>query len=475
VVVVAATVAYAVVAAYFSLRKHEAFLSGVDLASLDQPLWLLAQGEEPVVQHGRSFWGDHFGLTFLALVPLYAIGFGAGGLLLLQAIAMAAVAPILFLLARAYGADGWLAALPALIWLASPLTLIPNVQDVHAVPLVAPVIAASVLALKHDRFVLFGVAAVIACCAREDVALIYVMLGVVVALEGRRRLGAAIGAAAVGVFVFATLIFMPSFSSSTDWFVARFAGERGESLGDVVRWTATNPVAALGDLFAPENLLICAALIVTTGGLCLLAPRWMLLGVPALAHNLLSAYEPQHQLRDHYYVPVALSFAIAGAVGAGRLATLGRRARLLAAGGATFALLSVSFGLVWAKGVSEWSSSESDAFGGAAARRELLELIPDDEPAAASSHLTPHLTHRPELYTLPLPFLGREEFGTDWSERELARRADRVRWVALDTIDRPYELDDTPERLSELLPRLGFRELARRGSVAIYVRTSPSS
>ena len=466
-----AALGYALLAAYFSVRRHEAFLSGYDVGILDQELWLLAHGHEPLnTQDGRLMWGDHFSMSIALLTPLYVLGLGANALLVLQALTMASVAPLLYVLARAYDARPWLAALPALLWLASPITLLANVDDVHHVPLVLPAIVGSVIAIKRDHLALFVVLATIACFTKEDVSLLYVMIGVVVALEGRRRLGAAISVASLALFVFAVAVFMPALGDSMSWYGKRFAGARGDSIADAVLWSVSNPLAALGDLVTAQNVSVCVALVLTTGGLCLLAPRWMLLGVPALAHNLFSAYSPQHELGTQYFVPVAVSFSIAAAVGAGRLVHMSGIRRTIFGAALIVAFVASTFGLLEARSGSEWSAAETALVGGAVARREAAAIVPPDVAVTASNRISPHLTHRTEAYAVPLPFLGWKELGTVWSRAEAADRARGVDWVAIDTTDRPSEFEESPERLIALLPDLGFHEVYRRGTVHVYTR-----
>lgn len=463
-VVLGASIAYVCVAAYFSVRRHNEFRSSFDLANFDRGLWLLANAHEALPQDG------HFSPTVALLTPFYIAGGGPTTLLVIQAVTMALVAPLLYAVARAYGAQPWLAAIPAVLWLASPLTLMPNVNDVHHVPLVAPAIVGSVLALRHDRLVVFAILGLLACGAKEDVPLLYVMLGVVVALEGRRRLGAAIASSALAIFLFAVTIYLPAFSGSTAWFEERFAGDRGDSVRDVAGWMLTHPLAAAGDLVAAENVGLCLALVATTGGLCLLAPRWMLLGLPTLGQSLVSAYGPQHGIWDHYHVPVALSFAIAAAVGVQRLAEPNPRLRLLAAAGVVLAFLVAPLGIRHVDGESKWNADRISRIGGPQAREDALTLIPGEVPVAASTRVAPHLAHRRELYTLPLPFLGHEELGADWSQAEMERRAAEVEWVVLDTNDRPIELERTPELVLPLLPELGFRRVFEQGTVSVWKR-----
>lgn len=465
---------YFCLATYFSLRRHHEFLSGFDLANFDQALWLISNGDEPMMtQQGISFWGGHFELSLVVLAPLYVFGAGAGTLLVIQALAMSAVAPLLYALARAYGAQRWPAVLPALLWVVSPMTLIPNIVDFHHIPFIAPVIVGSLLALKHERMVLFAVLALVACCAKEDVPLMYVMVGVVTALEGRRKLGAAISGAALALFAFAFFVFMPAFTDSGAWFAQRFGGERGDSLADVAAWILTHPLAALTDLLSAENVLILLLLVATTGALCLLATRWMLIGLPALLNNFLSAYTPQHQIDNQYYVPVALAFSVAAAAGVHRLALPRPRLRLVAAAWIAIVFLAFPVGLRYVDDVTSWSARDVELTGGASSRRRAVAMIPDEVAVAASPRFTPHLSQRKETYSLPIPFLGREEFGSDWSQDEMERRAARVQWIVWDPAERPTEMPNAPELLAPLIPRLGFHEVARHGTVRVYVRDDP--
>jgi len=99
-----------------------------------------------------------------------------------------------------------------------------------------------------------------------------------------------------------------------------------------------------------------------------------------------------------------------------------------------------------------------------------ISLVPDDAVVAATPRLSAHLSEREEIYALPLPFLGREAYGTDWSAEEMARRAKRVRWVVIDTDDRPIEFPLVAERILPLLPELGFHAVFREGSVIVFSR-----
>ena len=467
VVLWAATFAYVALASFYSLLKHDNYLTYFDLANFDQALWLLAQGEEPfITQHGRHLLGDHFDPTIVLLTPIYVFGGGPVALLVLQSLLIALVAPLLFKLARLRGATPWLAVLPGVLWLANPLTLTQNIDDFHHTPVAAPLIVGSIVLLHQNRLLLFAIAALLACGLKEDIPLIFAMLGVVVFLEGRRRLGVAIATGALAVFALAMFVVMPHYSNSLDWFAERFAGTRGDSVADAAVWMIRNPLGALEDIATSQNLFVVGALLVTSGGLCFLAPRWMLLALPAFAHNMLSAVPEQHQLRYHYWFPVILGLAVAAAVGVPKVRELGDPARRLIVVAIAVCVALFPVGLAYAD-----FSADPASPGWREARTKALELIPEDVPVAASVRLTPHLSQRRELYTLPLPFIP-VDYGGDLTDAELMERARRVDYVVLDTSETPKELRATPKVLPPLLKRLGFREIARYRTVRVYVRSA---
>ncbi len=468
-----ATAAYACLASYFALRRHDAFRSRFDLANFDQGLWLFAQGDEPfITQHGRHLLGDHFDPGLTLLLPVYVVGAGPQALLVLQSLAIAAVAPLLFALARTRGAQPWVASLPALLWLASPLTLGQNMDDFHHIPLAAPAIVASIVALERQRLVLFVALGLLACSLKEDIPLLYAMVGLVVLLEGRRRLGIGIVTGALAVFAFAVVVWIPHFSNSLDWFAKRFAGPRGDSVTDVGVWAVRHPIALVQHVATFQDAGIAMTLIVTTGGLCLLGGRWMILALPFFAHNLLSALPEQHQLWLHYQFPVMLALAIAGAVGVSKLRNVrsGRVRRLMTVWvGVAFLLFPL--GVAFAAGESRWTAEDRRELGGPDARREALSLVPDDASVAANVFLTPHLSQRHEIYTLPLPFIF-VDYGGDLTPEDFERRARGVEYVVVDRANPPRELPNLASVLPPLLERRGFRLKLHRGSILVYAHES---
>ena len=471
VVAVAAVVAAAL--SWLGIERHERFGSGTDLALFSQAAWLLGHLDEPFLTvHSRHLLGEHFQPAFVLYAPFGLLDETA--LLVVQAIALTAVGPLLYLLARGRGAGAWLSVLPALLWLLSPLMHNAALFEFHPETLAPALLAGAVVLLDRDRGIWFAALALTAGLLKEDVMVAVCLLGVVVALTGRRRLGLAVAGAAAAIALFALTIAIPHYGDALVGYRRRFGGERGDTLGEVAGWMLSHPGAALGDLFTGTNVALVVTLLVTTAGLALLEPLLLVPAVPGLAHSLLSAYEYQHRFDAHYQVVTAGLVAIAGAAGAARLTSSGRGARLLAAGGATTAALwYLSFvGSAVPENVRAVTSTSDDQR--VADRRAAVALVRPNEPVAAPMDIAAHLSQRREAYGLPEPFRPATEY-PGWTMGEMADRARDVRVVIYDEglyerVSARETVRDAYAAIPRVLRRQGFEVEARFGTIVVYRR-----
>jgi uncharacterized membrane protein len=466
-VVWGAALVYVAVLSLESLSAHRSFVTGFDTALYDQLLWLLANAHEPfstIVT--KPMLADHFQPGLALLTPLYWLGGGVPALLVVQSLALAATGPALYALARASGARPAFAAVPALLWIACPFVARLNLWEFRPTAFVSVLLTLSVLGALERRLWLLGVTGAVALSLKEDVALVYASLGLVLALRGDRRLGGVVTASAAAWFVIASIV-IRSGSGSLDVFGRRFAGDRGDSVPEALAWIVQHPLATASDV-ARESLVYLLALFVATGGLPLLAPLWMLLAVPSAAHNALSDYEPQHLLSFHYHQLTMTGLFIAAALGVHRLESAGWRLRLGAAAG-------VSAAAILAIAAGSWAHAHEteDIRLPPEPTRAALALVPPDAPVAASPHLLPHLSQRADVYTLPEPFLPLD-VGSPLSEAQLEERARRVEYVVYRRDDVPVEFAGTPEDVLAMLDREGFVPLRRAGAVTVFSR-SPRS
>ena len=463
------TAMYAVVLSTEAIADHNGFRTGFDTAIYDQLLWLLAHGHDPFsTVLSRPMLADHFQPGLVLLTPLYWLGLGVPGLLALQSIGLALTAPALFALARTLGATAALASIPAFLWLACPWVASINLFEFRPSAFAPLLLVLSVLAAVQGRVVLLVVTTVIALSLKEDVSLTYLALGLLLVYRGKRRMGAILALGSALWFVVATRI-MESLGGY-DVFGQRFAGARGDSVGDALVWSVQHPLETLSDV-ASQSLLGLVALFLATGGMAVLAPSWMLLAAPTAIYNALSAYTSQHDLVHHYHQGTVVGLFIAAAVGVTRAGSLGRAGRLAATAGLGVAAIVALVGGIRVHSLpSESPSLDRDR------TQAALDMIPRDVPAAATRSLLPHLSQRVEVYTLPEPFISLD-WGGSLTADELGERAERVRWVAYvegDQIGRIFTGDlgngNAVPDVRPTLDREGFVVVARAGPLEIFER-----
>ena len=456
---------YALVIGTLALLRYESFASDFDHGIFSQYVWLLGHLKEPFnTINLRTLLGDHVEPGIALLAPLGTLGVGAPGLLVVQTLALAATAPLLYLLARGHGARGWVAAVPALLWCASPVVLRPALHDFHPETLVPVLLVGGCVLLARGRVVWFLVTAAVALAMKEDVGLTYAALGLVLAWTGRRRLGAALAVAGAVWSALAVFVVLPTFGNAAESeFGPRFAGVRGDSLADAVEFMLRNPLTTVAQALGPAELGILALLVLTTGGLCLLAPKWLLVAVPAAALNLLSAYDLQHTIEYHYWIVAAGAVAVAGAVGARRVPAASTRTWLAwaAAAGCLLVLLSAQWiGAIGRQIRAEWPHR--------AERQAILDAIPDGARVAAPMHALPHLAEREHLYVVPEPLIA-VRVGTEWGDAERNRATEQLDYIVFDPGMRFWGAPSV-EQVQQEIERRGFVEVMRRGDTRLYGR-----
>ena len=460
---------YAVALSMITVAQYVTYTTGWDHAIFTQYVWLLGHGESPVnTVNGRFLFGDHVEPGLAVLAPLGALGGAAVGLLVLQSVALASVAPILYVLGRRVGVDPWLSAVVPLLWLVSPAVVRPNLWEFHPETLAAPVIALSALAAVSQRWRWFVVLTIVACTFREDVALLYVGAGVLLYHYGRRRAGIVLSAGAILWYLVAVLVVLPSFGSALkDDYGPRFAGGRGDSVLDVFRFAIENPLQFLNETFDMANLGILAVLVLTTAGLCCLAPWWLVVPAPLLFLNFASDFENQHTLKNQYFVLPTVAIAIAGVMGAkvlGRLG-VGRRSVLRFAAVAGVVLATLSLAAI--RFTVHVSSSARDA---RADREAVVAAVPPGASVATAVNLAPHLADRRKVYPLPEPFAA-VLVGTRWDADDRRERAAEVDYVVVDgLLDAESQWGMDTMALEALVRSEGFRPVLRRGAIALYAR-----
>jgi uncharacterized membrane protein len=456
------------------MRTHRS-----DLGQIDQAIWNSSRGrflEQTDNGYIATRMTDHVEPILALISPILWLWNDVRALLLLQVVLVALGAWPLYELALRK-LDGLLTPEEqAQIWQIEPLRqltrplaltlalaylLTPQLQsavltEFHAAPLAAPLILWAFWAIEGRRLTQTAVAILLVAAVKEEMALLAAGLGAWALWRfelGRltnltlsqsphrpRILYALLVVLSLLWFYLATFVIVPLhavdvYGVAESGYFARY-GALGDSPADILKSLITQPGLVWQIASEPARLAYLRNLLLPFGFLSLLAPELLLLSLPVLLANLLSAYAAQYYGEFHYSVPLIPYVAASAAYGLGRLwRWLGRRAsaaspgyqHLPAAGTGTMALVALLRNtrttvrplLAWALGlwIIAWAlvgyvDAGRGPWGGRhdptpiTAHHRLLPRfvaqIPPQAAVTATAAVHPHVSHRRYVYQFPL-------------------------------------------------------------------------
>ena len=328
--------------AFLLLRRADGLATlAFDQAFFQQIAWNVSQGRGFVSSfNDGSFLGLHFSPLLAVPAMAEAIWTDARVLSLFHAAALAAAGPAAFLFLRAAFRPSpsapWLAAA-----IAAPLPIWSAIQeagraDFHTEALALPFALLAGWAGLRGRPLLFVALAAVVLLAKEDQGFTMFVVGALVAARGPGRLRVGLrpvaGARSIGLAMMAVGILwslvvlggvMPLLRGGASLETAWYYGwvlENGGPLSNVERIGA--------QLTNGRAWMATAGLLLSTAGLGLLRPAWLLFTLPPILANLLSANLAQADFKLHYTLLSIMPFLVAAAMG-GRplLAWTARRRR----------------------------------------------------------------------------------------------------------------------------------------------------
>jgi uncharacterized membrane protein len=455
---------------YLGFQRHDRFATyGFDLGIYDQAIWLLSRFETPFITlRGLDFWGTHANPILLLLVPFYWFGAGPHFLLVVQVASQAAGAVAVFLLARDRFGARWPAAVMAGVLLLHPTYQYLPWEFFHPDALALGPLLFAYWAARARRWKWFAVAAVLAVASKEDVALAMLVMGVLIAARGDRRIGLLTSALAAVWFMVATRVIIP-FANGIGPFYDSFFGEFGSSAGEVTKNVLTNPGKAIDVATRPTRMDYYRMMFAPMAFLPLGAIPTLLIGAPMIGVNVLSSFPYQQEIRYHYAALVVAAIILATVEA---IALFGRtpasRAFLVGLVAATSLASTVAWGpspisTKFRSGL--WALSPDPR---TEIRKTAVDLVPPQSAASVHYNFAPHMTHRKQIYEWPVPWLP-----FNWGVREENQHdpAD-VQWLLVDRL----QMSDTDRPiLARLLADGEFVIRYEERSIVVAQRARPPS
>jgi uncharacterized membrane protein len=391
---------------WLGVQRHTHFATfGFDLGIYDQGIWLLSRFRDPFVTvRGLDLFGHHTNFILILLVPFYWLGAGPIFLLVVQVLAQGLGAVAIYLLARDRLGARW----PA-VAVASTLLLHPTYQFhvwewFHPDVIAIPAVLFAYWAARAKRWRWFAVAAVVAALCKEDVALPLLIIGVLIAVRGERRIGAIVAAASAAWFLVCTRMLLPYFNGIGPFYDSLF-GEFGRTPVDVAGHVLSHPGDAIDVATEPDRMSYYRMMLAPVAFLPLLAIPTLFIGLPMLGVNVLSTLPYLRDFRYHWSAMVLAGVMLATVEAIAWLAR-SPTARAFVVG----LVVATSFASTVAWGPSPVSTRYRTGYWPlgpdyrVAIKEAAAAVVPDGAPTSAVYQFVPQMSHRTKIYEFPVPW-----------------------------------------------------------------------
>jgi len=405
-----------------ALAKLRAYNMGAeDLGRIDQAIWNVRNGELLVFsasEIGRpmSRLAGHVELLYVPLAALFSLWDSAAILLLAQAAVVALGAWPAYRIGERVG-DGWLGLASAIAYLAHPAVGYATLADIHGDTLAMPLLLLAIERALAGRRVGCWLAMALAVAGKEYVATLAISFGLLLLVArkdcdtGLRR-DRALGGALVALGLVWLLAVVPAFHAiyrppDFPQLTPLYYDDLGSTPLEVVVTGLTEPRRVLERIVTPRKLGVLLVLLAPFAFASLARPSLLAVTLPVLVPLAVSDHL---DLRNHHNATLIPFLLAAAVLGAHRL--LGARAApaLLAATAVAHLTIGPSPLSIRSWTPGRWDYLLNPHIAGRTAHDEVLDeaiaTIGADERVSASSHLVPHLSHRPTCFTFPAPVGG---------------------------------------------------------------------
>ncbi|CAN5240639.1 DUF2079 domain-containing protein [soil metagenome] len=445
----AATLSVLIAALYavLAIRRHLTLhTGGFDLGIFEQAIRNYSKLQPPIAilkGPGYNLLGDHFHPILAALAPIYAVFPSPLTLLGAQSVLFGIAAyPLVTWGHRALGPRTALAV--GVVFGLSFGMVSAAAFDFHEIAFAVPLISFSVCAFGQRRFRRTAVFAIPLVLVKEDLGIsVVAVIGVLIAVQGRRRLGIAVALVGVAASLIELFVLLPLANTvgGYDYWTRLGSG------GSIVTNLSALPLEKLG------TTLLTVAI---TGFLALFSPL-ALAAIPTLGWRFISNDSNYWGTGFHYsavLMPIMVAAMIDGMVRLKSRESARSRvvARLGLAASLIVAVAVVPFHpLAQLASLKLWTANPQQR-----AVDRAFALIPDNATVSASDNLIPQLTSRDDV-----TFFGLAPLSTV-----------RPEWIVTDSQStRHYRVTRAKEKRDvRMAIRSGYTVVLRQGAVTLLKR-----
>jgi uncharacterized membrane protein len=404
--VISAIAIFSLIFFLYSSARHALFESNAfELGIYDQVAYLISQGQTPFSSFLEiHHMGNHAAWVMYPVGWLYKIYPDVHWLLLVQAISLALGALPTWSLARQAGLNNSISSAIALVYLFYPLVFNVNLFDFHPEVIALPALLAAILAARLNKTLWFCAAIVLVLSCKAVLSLTVAAMGFwLLFFEKKRTCGLIALFFGAGWFLIATQAVIPYFNQGREHAGIGRYGYLGSSVLEIAANLILKPHLILGRLFSLDTLEYLALLVFPV--IWWLSPKHLtplISALPMLAMNILSDIPAQRDLIHQYSIPI-LPFLLVATIStlADRTQQTQKKVTILdklPIPKVSLSKIIILWSLIGFLSLAKYGYfgtiylDESDTW---QATREAIALVQTKGNVLTTSHVAPHLTHRP--------------------------------------------------------------------------------
>ncbi len=455
--VAASTLVFVATFSYLSMSRLWHFGTPTfDIGIYDQAFWLVSRGKAPFITlRGMNVWAHHINLIAYLYAPFYWLGAGARFLLVTQVMVLGLGAIPVYRMCLRRDIPKRLGAVAAIAYLLySPMQWL-TWHTYHPETLAITPILFAAWFIEERRWGALVIVSLLAVSTREEAGIALGLLCIRYALSNARQLlrrrpideslGSQtqsnrirsllsqcdvviplIGGLACFVwFIVCTKLIIPHFNNSeAPYYIQRFYGPWGRTVGEVLKNALSNPFEVARSFFDGQNTTYVALMLLCLGGLSILSPSWLLLSLPTFFWNAISIRENTRDIHYHYTVFV-IPFVIIASLNGLRRAHHSQSGIRKKIGLAMASVAIVSTQLATSPSPL---AIRPNPWVGANTPEEIsagLRLIKPDDRVSTDGFYGATITHRASIYNFPNPFVP-SQYGSNEVTETDPNSVDRI-------------------------------------------------
>lgn len=403
---------YVVYFSWFTFTRHDNLFSNrYDLGHMDQTIWNTSQGRiftftNPTGTETISRFAIHTDFFLIFLAPLYWIFPNVKVILFIQSFIVALGAIPVFLLAKKVIKSDLAGLVFSLSYLLYPALERANIYEFHSITMAPTFLLFAFYFAYIKKYGWFFLFSFLASSTKEEIPLAILAIGLYIIFKNKDKL---VGLITVFLsllwFVLAIWIVIPYFRAGAHHFGVSYFSEFGESPEKIILGFIKQPAKVFTTVFSYGRLDYLNQLLLPVGFLSLFSPLLLLFSWSDLSINILSNVSVMQSIYYQYTSGITPFIFISSIFGFSFIIKKFNRIKtfltfyfLLSTllGAYFFGPLPFSFKPDF-NPIKHLNSNSNNVL-------SFAKKIPTNSSVSVTHNITPHFTHRENVYSFPVKF-----------------------------------------------------------------------